>query len=193
MKHLLIAALAVFTPALAIAKPAFLPMRDVAVQYTLATAGQAPQSYQLNYNAAGQLARVESPSGYYVLANLPAGQAQVVVPALHAIVQAPDFSNLTTEIYQADNANFSPLGTGHYAGLDCQKYLVTDKNGTATACITHDGVILHFVGHNGHGDADVTAISVSYAPQPADEFAPPAGFAPLNLPPGALAALLQPH
>lgn len=193
MKRLLITALAALTPGLAAAAPAFLPTRDVAVQYTLASPGQASQGYQLSYNAAAQLARVDSPSGFYVLANLPAGQAQMVVPALHAIVQAPDFSALTAEIYEAENANFSPLGTGHYAGLACRNYLVTDKNGTATACLTPDGVILHFVGHDAKGGADLTATSVSYAPQPADQFAPPAGFAPLNLPPGALTALLQQH
>ncbi len=193
MKRFLLTALAAFTPSLAMASPAFLPTRDVAVQYTLATPGQAPQSYQLSYNAAAQLARVDSPNGYYVLANLPAGQAQMVVPALHAIVQAPDFSHLTSEIYQAENAQFSPLGTGHYAGLDCRKYLVTDQNGSATACITPDGVILHFIGHDAHGGADITANAVSYAPQPTGQFVPPAGFAPLNLPPGALSALLQSH
>lgn len=193
MQRILLTALAALTPALAQAAPAFLPTRDVAVQYTLTTPGQAPQSYQLSYNAAAQLARVDSQNGFYVLANLPAGQAQMVLPALHAIVQAPDFSTLTAEIYQAESANFSPLGTGHYAGLDCRKYLVTDKNGTATACLTPDGVILHFVGQNGHGNADVTATAVSYAPQPQSQFTPPAGFMPLNLPPGALSALLQPH
>ncbi len=192
-KHLAIATLASLAPAMAAAAPAFLPTRDVTVDYTLATPGQAPANYQLSYNAAGQLARVDSPSGYYVLANLPAAQAQIVLPALHATVQAPDFSALTAEIYRADDAKFTPLGTGHYAGLDCRKYQVVDKHGTATACITHDGVILHFAGHNERGNADVTAISASYTPEPPGQFAPPPGFAPLNLPPGALKALLQPR
>lgn len=193
MKHFVLTALAALTPSLASAAPAFLPTRDVTVQYTLSNTGQAPQSYLLNYSAASQLARIDSPNGFYVLANLPAGQAQMVVPALHAIVQAPDFSNLTAEIYQAENANFSPLGTGHYAGLDCRKYRVTDKNGTAIACLTRDGVILHFTGHDAQGGAELTATSVSYAPQAPSQFTPPAGFVPLNLPPGALSALLQPH
>ncbi|MGE4482106.1 hypothetical protein [Acidocella sp.] len=192
MKRFLLTALTVLTPALAQAAPAFLPTRDVAVQYTLSSPGQTAQNFQLSYDAASQLARVDSPNGYYVLANLPAGQAQMVVPALHAIIQAPDFSNLTTEIYQAENANFTPLGTGHYAGLDCRKYRVTDKNGSAIACLTPDGVILHFTGQDAKGTAELTATSVSYTPQPQERFTAPAGFAPLNLPPGALKALLQP-
>jgi hypothetical protein len=193
MKYLLIAALAAFTPALAAATPAYLPSRDVVVQYTLSGTDQAPASYQLSYDATDQLARVDSPSGFYVLANLAANQAEIVVPALHAIVQAPDFSALTSEIYHADDARFSPLGPGFYAGLPCQRYLVTDPHGTARACITRDGVILHLTGQNGHGNAVVTATSVSFAPQPSYEFAPPQNFAPLNLPPGALQALLQPQ
>jgi hypothetical protein len=189
--HLPLAALAALLPASAIAAPVFLPSRDVAVTYTLTASGRAPATYQLAYDATDQLARVESQSGYYVLANLPAGQAQVVVPALHAVVQAPDFSALTAEIYNADGAQFTPLGTGHYAGLDCEKYLVLDKNATGTACITPSGVILHFSGHDAHGSAELTALSVSYAPQPAGNFAPPAGFAQVNLPPGALLSLLN--
>ena len=189
--HLPLAALAALFPASAFAAPVFLPSRDVAVTYTLAASGRAPATYNLAYDAADQLARVESQSGYYVLANLPAGQAQVVVPALRAVVQAPDFSSLTSEIYNADGAQFTPQGTGHYAGLDCEKYLVVDKNGTGTACITPSGVILHFSGHDEQGSAELTALSVTYAPQPAENFAPPAGFSQVDLPPGALQAMLN--
>ncbi|MBB5373605.1 hypothetical protein [Acidocella aromatica] len=186
-----LAALAALLPAAAAANPVFLPARDVAVTYSLTAPGRAPSTYQLAYDAADQLARVESQNGYYVLANLPQGQAQVVVPALRAVVQAPDFSALTGEIYNADGAQFTPVGKGHYAGLDCEKYLVLDKNATGTACITPSGVILHFSGHDANGSADVTALSVSYAPQPAENFVPPAGFSPVDLPPGALLALLK--
>jgi len=180
-------------PAAALAAPVILPSRDVAVTYSLTAQGKAPATYQLAYDAADQLARVQSQSGYYVLANLPAGQAQVVVPALHAVVQAPDFSALTGEIYNADGAQFTPLGTGHYAGLDCEKYLVMDQKGTGTACITPTGVTLHFSGHDAQGSADLTALSVSFAPQPAGDFTPPTGYSQLNLPPGALLALLNPQ
>jgi hypothetical protein len=188
---MILAALTALLPATALANPVFLPTRDVAVTYNLVAPGQAPSTYSLAYDAADQRARVESQSGYYVLADLPAGQAQVVVPALHAVVQAPDFSALTGMIYNADGAQFTPMGKGHYAGLDCDKYLVLDKDASGTACITPSGVILHFSGHDAHGSAEVTALSVSYAPQPAGDFAPPDGFSHLNLPPGALLALLR--
>lgn len=178
-------------PIAGFAAPVFLPTRDVAVTYAFNAPGRTPGNYQLSYNAAGKLARIDAPTGYYVLGNLPAGQAELILPALHAVVQAPDFSNLTAQIYNADGATFTPLGAGHYAGLDCTKYLVLDKNGTGTACLTPSGVVLHFSGHNARGAAEITALSVTYAPQPADMFTPPAGLTPLNLPPGALAALLN--
>ena len=178
----------------ALATPAFLPTRDVAITYELDAPGRAAQDYLLNYDAAQELARIESPAqGIYILANLPSGQAQVVVPALHAIVQAPDFSALTQEISTAGGAQFTPLGSGHYAGMACPKYLVLNAQGSGTACITPDGVVLHFAGHDEHGSAEVTALSVAYAPQPVQDFTPPDGFSALTLPPGALQALLQPQ
>lgn len=194
MKRLALTALASLAPCFAMAAPAVLPTRDVSVSYSLTPAGQATQTLQLSYNAAQELARVSSDYGYYVLANLSAGQAQLVIPALHAVVQAPDFSALTTELFNAANkAHFTPLGSGHYAGLDCKMYEITDQSGSARVCLTTDGVVLHFKGHDPHGDADVTALSVSYASQPASNFELPDGLTPLTLPPDALKALLDPH
>jgi len=179
-------------PGAAFATPVFLPTRDVDVTYALSASGRQPENYELRYNANDQLARVDSQAGYYVLGNLPAGQAELILPALHAQVQAPDFSALTAQIYNADGAQFTPQGPGHYAGLDCEKYLVQDKkNGTGAVCLTPSGVVLHFAGHNSQGSAEVTALSVTFAPQPRDLFTPPQGLTPLNLPPGALQALLN--
>jgi hypothetical protein len=176
----------------ALAAPAFLPQRDVAVTYAVGAPGQQAQNYVMDFDAADRLARIESPAqGIYVLANLSAGRAEVVVPALHAVVDAPDFSALTGMIGSADGARFTPLGHGFYAGLGCEKFLVINTQGSGTACITHDGVVLHFSGKDAHGSADVTALNVVFAPQPAGAFAPPDGFTPVTLPPGALQALLQ--
>jgi hypothetical protein len=174
------------------AAPRFLPDRDVAVTYELDLPGNAPQDYHLAYRAADGLARIDGPTqGIFVLADLPAGQAQVVVPQLHAFVRAPDFSALTRMIAHADGAQFTPLGQGSYAGIDCRKYLVMSAQGTGEVCIAHDGVILHFAGRDAKGSAEVTALAVHYRPQPAAAFALPDGFAEISLPPGALAALLQ--
>jgi hypothetical protein len=176
----------------ALGAPAFLPTRDVSVTYELDAPGRAVENYQLNFDAARRLARVETAAqGIYVLADLAQGRAQVVIPALHAIVEAPDFSSLTQLIANADNAQFTPLGHGHYAGMGCETYLVLNAEGSGTACITQDGVVLHFAGKDSHGSAEVTALSVEFGALPPGEFLPPDGFAAIDLPPGALAALLQ--
>jgi hypothetical protein len=177
-------------PAAALATPVFLPEQDVAVSYELTAPGRAPADYQLSYDAEDELARIDTQAGYYVLANLPAGSAELVVPSLRAVAAAPDFSGLTRMLTSADGAQFTPLGQGSYAGLACRKYLVLSHQGTASVCLTTDGVILHFAGHDAQGSAEVTALSVAHTPQPAGNFAQPQGYNQLNLPPQALAALL---
>ncbi len=179
-------------PAQAADHPVFLPTQDVAVTYTLNAPGRAPASYQLEYDAADQRARVDDPAqGMFFLVDLAAGTAQVVIPAMHSVVAAPDFSNLTGQIADADGARFTPLGHGMYAGLSCDKYLVMNGQGTGTACITPEGVVLHFAGHDAHGSAEVTATAVAFGPQPPQDFSAPPGFIDVTLPPGALAQLLR--
>jgi hypothetical protein len=178
-------------PAQAATHPQFLPSRDVTVGYLVSAPGRPDATYQLAYDAADERARIDNPAqGDYFLVDLPGGTAQLVVPALHAVVNAPDLSGLTRQVMDADNARFTPLGPGHYAGMECEKYLVLNGQGSGTACITPDGVILHFTGSDAHGGATVTATSVTYGPQPRAAFAQPDGFSQITLPPGALAQLL---
>ncbi len=178
-------------PAQASVPPRFLPLRDVAVAYQVAMPGRAAAAYQLSFDAAAQRVRIEDPAhGDYFLVDLPAGTARLVVPALRAVVDAPDLSALTQQLKDADNARFTPLGHATYAGHDCEKYLVLNSQGSGTACITPDGVTLNFAGGNSRGSATVTATSVTYAPLAADSFNTPDGFTAITLPPGALAQFL---
>jgi len=178
-------------PAQGATHPQFLPSRDVTVAYQMSAPGRPDAPYLLTYDAADERARIDNPSqGDYVLVDLPAGSARLVVPALHAVVDAPDLSALTQQVMDADNARFTPLGPGFYAGRHCDKYLVMNAQGSGTACITPDGVILHFAGGDIHGSAVVTATSVSYGPQPPGAFAQPDGFSQITLPPGMMTQLL---
>ena len=86
-------------PAVADTTPLILPDRDVAVSYQVSSPGRPDMSYQLEYDAAGQRARINNPAqGTYFLVNLPAGTAQMVVPQLNSVVNAPDVSGLTAQI-----------------------------------------------------------------------------------------------
>jgi hypothetical protein len=194
MRGLIVAAAMLGFSGPAFAAPAFLPQQDVAVTYRLDVPNQAPSEFRFLYDAADQRARVENLAmGYAVLADLPAGRALVVLPSLHALVKAPDFSSLTQTILHADGARFTPEGPGSYAGLPCERYRVENEEGDAHACLTRDGVVLHFKGHDRHGGAEVTAEAVDYRPVGRDAVAPPRGYSEISLPPGMLASLLNPH
>ncbi len=192
MKFLVSAVLlAGLSPAFADAPPPYLPTRDVVVSYQVDTPGRPPASYQLAYDAGRQQVRIDDPAhGNYFLVNLPAGTAQLVAPAFHAIVAAPDLSALTGQLNNLNQARFTPLGPGAYAGLACQKYLVLSDQGSGTACLTPDGVTLHFSGHNARGSAEVTATNVAYQHNQAAMFGIPPGYSTITLPPGALGQLL---
>jgi hypothetical protein len=173
--------------------PLILPDRDVAVAYQLAAPGRPSQSYQMEYDAAAQRARINNPAqGTYFLIDLPAGTAQMVVPQLNSVVNAPDISGLTQQITDAGhNARFTLLGGGQYAGLSCRNWLIISAQGTATACLTPDGVTLHFKGKDAHGSGSVTATAVSFGPQPPGDFATPHGLNAITLPPGVLQQLMN--
>lgn len=190
-RYVLLAALAV--PGLAQATPVLFPTHDVTVTYAVAVPGQAAIQAVLSYQADTGQARVDSPYGYYVLADLQNGTAALVVPALHALVQAPDFSLLAGELHNAGGARFTPVGARHYAGLGCEAYAVNDHDGHAEVCLTPDGVVLRFKGENARGTAEVTAQSVSAGAVGDDIFVQPVGYTPLSLPAGALQALLVPQ
>jgi hypothetical protein len=179
------------SPAAAQTRPIILPSRDVAVSYTVQIPNRPDASYNLAYSAASELARIDDPAhGTYFLINLPASSAELVVPALHSIVAAPTLADLGAQIRGADNAHFTPLGSGAYAGTSCNNYLVQNPQGSGHACITPDGVILFFSGQNAQGSATITATNIAYAPQDPVNFAPPDGFSSINLPPAMLLQLL---
>lgn len=179
------------SPAQATDHPVFLPQHDLAATYLLAAPGRPDATYDLQYDAAGERARITDPlRGLTFLVDLPSGRAELVVQALHAIVEAPDISGLAGQIRDAGGARFLPVGAGRYAGLACDKYEVLAAQGSGNACLTPDGVILHFAGRDAHGAASVTAVSVRYEHQPDGYFEVPDGYSRLVLPPGAIAQLL---
>jgi hypothetical protein len=179
------------TPAQAAVHPVFLPVHDMRASYQVTASGRPAAMYELEYDAADRRARIVDPvRGLSFVVDLPSGRAELVVPALRAVVEAPDISGLARQVDDADGARFLALGPGHFAGLACEKYEVLARQGSGTACITPDGIVLHFVGRDAQGEASVTAVSVSVEHQPQEDFVAPDGYSRITLPPGALAQLL---
>ena len=178
-------------PCLAAAAPLVLPTQDVAVTYNLVVPNHADATYLMQYNAASRLARLNNTvENNYDLLNLNTGSAELVVPQMNSVVAIPDLSNLTKYLTNTATTRFTPLGRANYAGLACQTYLVHANQGSGTACLTNDGVILYFSGSDPHGAATITATSVTYSPQPAAEFAVPQGMTTINVPQNVLNQLL---
>jgi hypothetical protein len=179
-------------PAQAAEVPVFLPRQDVQIDYTLTAPGRPAQDLSLSYQAGAHLARVDDAAhGVSYLADLRGGQVEILLPMLHAVVQAPDMSQFAGMITSAGGAQFVRLAPGHYAGMGCETYLVTNEQGTGTACLTQDGEILHFRGHDEHGSVELTADAVRFGAVPAALFAVPEGYSQMQLPPGMLAQLLK--
>jgi len=179
------------SPAQAQTHPVFLPEQDIAASYTLAIPGRPAAPYTLQYDAADERARITDPvRGLTFLVDLITGHAELIVPALRAVVEAPDVSSLAGQVSSADGARFLPLGPARYAGLPCDKYEVLAPSWSANTCLTPQGVVLHFAGHNSHGAATVTATSLIMTPQPTRDFDAPADYSRIQLPPGALAQIL---
>ncbi len=173
--------------------PLILPDRDVAVTYAFAAPGRPDQSYELEYDAVDERARINNPAqGTYFLIDLPTGAAKMVVPQLDSVVNTPDLSVITHQITDAGRyARFTMLGSRQYAGLSCQNWLIITQQGTATACLTAHGVALHFNGKNANGSGSVTATAVSFGPQPVADFNLPHGYNAVTLPPGVLQQLMN--
>ncbi len=171
--------------------PQRLPLRDVAVRYTVTVPGRAPHDYDLSFSAESGRLRIDDPArGLWFLVDLREASATMVVPGMHMVVTEPDLANLTAILESAKTAQFKSLGEATIAGLRCTRYSVLSKEVNGTACLTRDGVALEVSGQDSHGSAEAIADSVTEGTVPAGRLVPPPGFARLSLPPGTIAALL---
>lgn len=181
-------------PAMAAAAPRFIPARDVSATYRIEQAGRPAQVWRVRFDAARQLLRARSlegtPMPLTVYLDLRAGQAEVAVPQMHALVEVPGLSGAIGQVMAARQARFTALGQRTIAGMTCTRYLVLRQGSSGTACLTPEGIALAATGQDRQGRVTVTALSVRVAPQPAQAFAPPQGYARVNLPPAMLAQML---
>lgn len=162
--------------AVAQSRPPFPPSVDAAVTYHVeSSAPGVPEAIEVRWSAAGGRMRVDGGMPGYVLFNQAARSAELVVPGLGVMVDAPRAAGVD-QFYALQNAHrFVRRGSTVVAGLRCTEYGVTDANAVGTACLTPQGVPLRIDGQDQRGrTAHLEATSVSLAPQDPAIFEPPA-------------------
>jgi hypothetical protein len=189
MKHALavLVLLVATTPARAAdERPPPLPTRDVEMKAVLETTSGAGQhvsaNLKISFNAARQRMRVEQQGkpGYMILDPKHA-QTFVVMTARHSYQEQP-FRPLAHAMFiLADAFSYNALTPDTVAGQPCQTWDMRSPTIAGTVCVTSDGVVLKVDTADADGDGDDVALkliasNVTYASQPAANFAPPSGY-----------------
>ena len=168
-------------------RPPLLPTRDVAVDYR-ATAARRTTSLRVLYSAAAEKLRAEAAGqSTYLIIDGRAHTAHVVMDRQRSVLDVPFDTERWRGFVLSPRATFTRQGTERMLGLTCTDWKVSGPQGSGTACVTDDGVILRGAasgampdGHEGTGG--IQAISVHYGPQPQDVFAIPAGYKSMAMP-----------
>ena len=187
----LAAALSGVTGSVAMAqeKPLYLPARDVAVTYRLVNEGPGAgpnngREAHLYYSAALGRLRLDQPSqGGYLVVDLKAKQAVLVMKGMHAWTTVPFDPAMLEGVMLNDRMQFTRTSSDQVAGLPCTGWNVMSRRASGTVCVTTDGVILKGRGKQEGGTiSGLDATSVNYATQPPALFQPPPDFRQVTIP-----------
>lgn len=173
-------------PVLAAESPVLHPTRDVAVVYRVdgAQAGGPTQSHviRMYWGAGGNELRVEFDAQPIVaLVDFKRQRMAMILAAKQVVVETRLDPRLVPGFALPADATVDRGQTDTVAGLGCTVWNLSGKEGAGSACVTSDGVVLRAQGSAREGSGRLEAASVTYAPQPAALFAPPAGFARMDL------------
>jgi hypothetical protein len=80
------------------------------------------------------------------------------------------------------DATISRKGNDTVVGLSCSVYDIVHDGDQGEACITDDGLVLRSRSGAAGGPHTMEAVKVTYAPQPASLFVPPADFQKADVP-----------
>lgn len=158
--------------------PLYRPTRDVAVSYTLDHEGPgAPKQAHLYYSAASGKLRFEDQKQVFIL-DWPGKTSTMVMLREHIYMQMPLDPETALGFLLNGDMKFARGNSEAIAGQRCTDWDVDTAVATGTVCVTDDGVLLRSRGQtkSGGGGGGFQATEVSYDPQPATLFIPPAGF-----------------
>ena len=182
----LIAALAGGQKVAAQDRPTILPTRDVAITYRASgpVQGQQQQDLKVAFTSAGRLMRVEGVggqmSGAYVIVDHTAQRMTMVMTGDRRFVEMPVNTAFSRGFLLSDTMKFVRRGGESVAGVKCTVWDITSPEAIGTACLTEDGVMLRGSGLDGKGA--IVATGVTYGPQSAAQFKPPADFSKIEMP-----------
>lgn len=178
--------LAASAPATAQQRPAFPPSRDVAVTYEARVSGaDAPHAFVLRASAAAGRLRLDGELPGYVLVDLKARHASIVMQQLGMMLDAPPNAGLEQAFVLQDGRNFTRKGTATIAGVRCTVWDIVADAASGTACVTADGAVLRADGHDRKGrTGHLVATRVEYGPQAEAQFFPPPNVRRVTLAPG---------
>jgi hypothetical protein len=162
--------------------PQLLPTRDVDITYDVTRPERPKVRQRVRWLAGERLERVDASGRSATIFDLNAHEVTLLTPA----------NRTYRTLDGAPRRPFEPepgatLKRGRdavVAGLHCTDWSWVEDGETHTVCATADGVILRLVVD---GQTFTEARSVKYAPQPAELFQVPRGYAPALGPDGAAA------
>lgn len=174
------AALLATSPALAQDRPPAFPTRDVAVTYR--TAGG--DEMRIAWHAGEQRMRMDMPGGRGAMVlDIKGRRAFMVMDAQRTVMELPVGEDMEQAGRIPDEARLTREGADRVAGHPCTVWRMEHEGERGTACITADGVMLRARGAD--GAQQMEAVQVTYAPQDAARFRPPAGYRSMQMPQGA--------
>jgi len=171
--------LALNMPARADEHPVYMPTKDVAVVYALTRAAPgAPTEAHMYYSAASSRMRLDAPGQRgYVIIDRAKNQMMLVMSDQHLFMETPLNADMASGFLLNDQMKFKRLGTDKVAGQSCTQWEVQSARANGTVCVTDDGVLLAGRGQDKQGGVGaLQATTVSYKPQPASLFSPPADY-----------------
>ena len=183
---ILLALLAALPATAADRAPTYLPTHDVAVSYQVSgKAAQQVRSVLARFSAARNLLRLETEDRAmgFVLVDLLARTAKLMVPSVHQAVDLPLARDRRAALLFGDGVRFTRRGNSHVLGRPCVDWDVQADRDTATVCLTADGVLLRAQGRGGEAaDSSLVATRIDEAPQSPSLFRMPSGNGGMNLP-----------
>ncbi|RFD20754.1 hypothetical protein DY926_04110 [Komagataeibacter melaceti] len=166
--------------------PPLTPTRDVQVDYNVQPDGvPEPKTVRTWFAYNGGLMRIDSPQGMgETILNRMSRQVTIIINTQKVYSQLDARYGIRNPFLLDLSMTFARKGTGMVAGVACTQWDVTTDQGSATACVTEDGVVLQEIGVDGDGlRGRLEATKVVYGPIPDSMFQPPADYRKIDPPP----------